>query len=828
MSLTEAISPKDTALAHVTAPAEAWFAAQGWTPRPFQREVWARYLSGESGLLHAPTGTGKTLAVALGPMLEARAQPTGETGGGAPPIRLLWVTPLRALAADTERALREAAAALDLPWTVERRTSDTGASVRQRQRVRLPTALVTTPESLAVLLSHPAAVRQLGGLRAVVVDEWHELLGSKRGVLTELALARLRGLAPGLRTWGLSATLGNLDEACAALLGIGVRGALVAADETKSVLIESALPEVVERFPWAGHLGLALLPRVVAEIEASASTLVFVNTRRQAERWFQALLEARPDWAGVLGLHHASLARATRRFVERALREGRLRAVVATSSLDLGVDFPPVDRVVQIGSPKGVGRLLQRAGRSGHRPGQASRVLLVPTHAFELVEAAAARRAAARGRIEPRRSPSKPLDLLVQHILTVALGAPFEAAALRDEVRSAWSYGELTDAEWAWALAFAASGGPALRAYPEFARLVEVDGRWMVTTDRVAARHRRAIGTIVSDAEVEVVFQRGGRLGTLPEHFVARLEPGDAFVFAGRTVELVRLRDLKAVVRRARTTEAVWPAFTGGRMPLSTELGAAVRDLLARAARGQTDDPELEAVRPILALQARWSRIPAEDELLVERTRSREGHHLFVFPFEGRLAHEGMAALVAHRLARRAPAAFAVAFNDYGFELLTRDASPTPEALAAALLETEHLEEDLRAAVNAAELARRRFREIARVAGLLTTGLPGQGRSARQLQMSSGLLFDVFARHDPGNRLLRQAEEEALHELLALGRIRTALERWAAGRLVVVETPRVTPLAFPIFAERLAARVGSTSVADRIRAHQLRLERAAG
>ena len=431
---------------------EAWFAARGMAPFAFQMEVWNAFLAGESGLIHAATGTGKTYAALFGPVLAALAadpplaplpSPPSSAGTRRPrrdraePLTLLWVTPLRALAADLEGALALPVRELGLPWSVERRTGDISAALRARQGNRLPTVLLTTPESLSVLLSRPEARELFASLRMAVVDEWHELLGTKRGTQTELALARLRRFCPELRTWGLSATLGNLGVALAALLGDRAgAGRVVRGAETKPVIVDSLLPATIERFPWAGHLAPRLLGPVAAAIDESgegATCLVFTNTRSQCELWYQALLDERPDWAGRLALHHGSLDRKVREWVERALAAGELRAVVCTSSLDLGVDFTPVDRVLQVGSPKGIARLLQRAGRSGHRPGAVARVTCVPTHAFELVEVAAARAALAAGRIEAREPPAKPLDVLAQHLVTVRVGRrlPLGGAARR-------------------------------------------------------------------------------------------------------------------------------------------------------------------------------------------------------------------------------------------------------------------------------------------------------------------------------------------------------------------------------------------------------------
>ncbi len=666
---------------------DAWFASRSWTPFAFQREVWDAYRAGESGLVHAATGTGKTLAAWGGPLIEWMSSVTSRAQkprrDRTPPLRILWITPLRALAADTEEALRQPLEDLGIPWSLESRTGDTSTALRARQRRRLPTALITTPESLALLLARSDAPDIFTDLRLVVVDEWHELMGTKRGVLVELALARLRFHQPTVRTWGLSATIGNLTDAADALLGVSQRTPLliVRGVDPKDVVIDALIPPVIERFPWAGHLGTPMVPHVVAALDEAASAIVFTNTRSQTEVWYQAILAARPDWAGTIALHHGSLDRKRREWVENGLRTGALRCVVATSSLDLGVDFSPVDRVLQVGSPKGVARLLQRAGRSGHRPGATSRVTCAPTNALELVEIAAARDGVEQGLLEARLPMERPLDVLAQHIVTVALGGGFVADQLLGEVRSTRAYTGLGDAEWAWVLEFLTSGGDALRAYPEYARITLVGDRYVVTNDEIARRHRMSIGTIVGDAQIGVAYLRGDSLGSVEESFVARLRPGDRFVFAGTPVEFVRVRDMKAWVRRAPNGKGAIPRWAGSRLPMSGQLAELLRARFGEAGRGVVRGPEMAALQPLFAVQRKWSHIPAPDELLIEQVKTREGWHLFVYPFEGRLVHEGLSALCAYRLARHAPITFSMASNDYGFELV----SPTEPPLAAAI-----------------------------------------------------------------------------------------------------------------------------------------------
>ena len=807
--------------------AEEWFKSHGWQAFDFQREVWSAYLAGESGLIHAATGTGKTLAAWWGPLLEYLHE---NSSSKIVPLRVLWITPLRALAADTAEALIAPVEDLGIRWSVETRTGDTTGAVRSRQSRRLPTALVTTPESLSLLLSRDRASEQFADLKVVVVDEWHELMGTKRGVQTQLALARLRGICPRLRTWGLSATIGNLEEAKTALLGRRpARSRIVRGEEPKTVIVDSLIPPVIERFPWAGHLGTQMVAQVVDAIEEGETSIVFTNTRSQTEIWYQAILETRPDWAGSIALHHGSLDRKRREWVEEGLRTARLKCVVATSSLDLGVDFSPVDRVLQIGSPKGIARLLQRAGRSGHRPGAQSRVTCVPTHTLELIEVAAARDGMESGAIESRYPVTRPLDVLAQHLVTIAAGEGFTPSQMLREVRQTEAYGDLPDDEWEWTLGFISNGGAALEGYPEYSKVVPGDdGIWRVEDRTIARRHRMSIGTIVSDAHIGVQYLRGARLGTVEESFIARLNPGDRFVFAGTPLEFVRVRDMVAWVRRAPNVTGAIPRWMGSRLPLSGELAAALRARLGEAASGIFRGPEMKALEPILEVQRKWSRIPRPDEFLIERVKTREGFHLYFFPFEGRLVHEGLAALFAWRISRIKPITFSMSSNDYGFELLSPDEAPIEDAIAAGLLEPTNLADDIPASLNATEMAKRQFREIARVAGLVFPGFPHSGKSARQLQASSGLFFDVFMRYDTGNKLLSQAHREVLERQLERTRLGHTLLRISKSEAVITSPPRTPPLAFPLLVDRTRDRVSSEKLADRIRRMQRTLERAAG
>jgi ATP-dependent Lhr-like helicase len=809
-----------------------WFLRRGWKVFPFQRAVWKAAVTGESGLLHATTGSGKTFAVWFAALQRSMRAHKGRRKAG---LRVLWITPMRALAADTLRALQESAAELMPGWSIDARTGDTSSAARARQARHLPDALITTPESLTLMLSKPDAREQFNMLDMVIIDEWHELMGNKRGVQAQLALARLRQWNPALVVWGLSATLGNLERARHVLLGAESGGVIVEGTIRKELRVDTLIPDHPSRFPWAGHLGIQMLQPVIAEIERHATTLVFCNTRSQAELWYQHLLDARPDWAGIIALHHGSLDKEVRDWVELGLKKGQLKAVVCTSSLDLGVDFLPVERVLQIGSAKGIARLLQRAGRSGHAPGRASRVTLVPTHSLELLEAAGAIQAVKDRDIEARPVPEKPLDVLVQHLVTIALGGGFRSDELKAEVRSAWSYRKLTDEEWQWALDFVARGGQSLTVYPEYRRVLPDDeGVYRVPDAAIGRRHRMGIGTIVSEAMIQVKYMSGGRLGTVEEGFISRLNKGDHFLFGGRILEFVRVHEMTAYVRRATGAKGAVPRWQGGKMPLSSELAHAALEQMRLATDGIYKGAEMRAIRPLLEVQQRWSSLPTPASTVVESLHSREGHHLFIYPFAGRAVHIGLASLFAYRVGRGRPSTFSIAVNDYGFELLAPDSVDWPDVFSAregrdvGLFSTDHLLEDVLASLNATELSQRRFREIARIAGLIFQGYPGQPKSNRQLQALSSLFFEVFRKHDAGNLLLTQAQREVLEQELELNRLRATLTELQARRVSYHETARATPFGFALMVERFREKLTTEKLSDRVARVLRELEKAAG
>lgn len=853
--------------------------------------TWRAYADGRSGLLNAPTGTGKTSAIWLpviehlqelkqerewkpekklkkiqqkntkpdcdpdrNPELESFRKPDlkfnqwdvyaadknhVQKSDRKYGIRVLWITPLRALARDTEQALGDMCRELDVPLRILRRTGDTSSSVRSAIDRNPPEALITTPESLHVLLSRPDHARLFRDLVTVIVDEWHELMGSKRGVLAELGLAALRALRPQLRTWGMSATIGNLHEALQVLTGYpeprhnGPKHksdtpsapVLIRSKASKSIRMETVLPDDPVRFPWAGHMGLRLLWKVIPIIRKSRTTLLFTNTRSQTEIWYQAILDACPDLAGQMAIHHGSISKESREWVEEAIRSEKLSLVISTSSLDLGVDFSPVETVIQVGSPKGVARYMQRAGRSGHQPCAESRIWFVPTHGMELIEAAALHSAVKHRQIESRPLYEKPLDVLLQFLSTLAAGGGFEPDAVFQIVRSTVSYRDLDENDWKWSLEFLSSGGSALRAYPDYRKLVPVDGLFVMTDRNLVRRHRLSIGAIVDDPVLKVRYLKGGYIGTVEESFVSRMRRGDTFLFAGKWLVFVRLKDMTVYVRKAAKNKGVVSRWMGGRMQLSSQLARQIREQIGRLSRGDSTAPEAHAIQPILDVQSERSRLPGWDELLVERLKSREGYHLFFYPVEGRAVHEGLASLVSWRISQQFPVTFSMAMNDFGFELITDRPLSFDAAALQRLFDPGRLEPDLARAINASEMSKRHFRELARIAGLLFTGYPGSIKAGKHLQASSEMLYDVFRKYDPDNRLLNQTAKEVLFRHINLERIRQAAERITQMQLVLQPLEKPSPFCVPIMVDRLRGRLTSEQLEDRIRKMQEQLTR---
>ncbi|RNC79932.1 MAG: ligase-associated DNA damage response DEXH box helicase [Balneola sp.] len=807
---------------------EEWFHSKGWTIFPFQKKVWRHFLNGKKGLLNAPTGSGKTFALWIPNIIKwINEHPEDYKEKASNGLRVLWITPLRALAKDIESALQTSLDEMEIPWEVERRTGDVSQSVKQKQNRKMPEVLITTPESIHILLAQKNYARHFKNLDAIIIDEWHELLGSKRGIQVELGLSRLKALRPHLSIWGISATIGNLEQALEVLIGneySSSNSVIVKADIKKNIVIKSVLPDEIETFPWHGHLGLNLLPKILPIIDNHTSTLIFTNTRGQSEAWFQRILDTSPDYAGTIALHHGSLDRDVRDWVEKSLHEGILKAVVCTSSLDLGVDFSPVDTVIQIGSPKGIARFLQRAGRSGHKPGATSSIHFVPTHALELIEAAALKNAVDESEMESREPILKPMDVLVQYLVTLAVSDGFNPEYLFPELTSTFAYQTLTNEEWEWALRFITTGGKSLSSYPEYSKaIINDDNLYTVEDRKIARRHRMSIGTITSDSSLRVRYLSGGSLGSIEETFIASLNIGDKFWFAGRNLELIQIKENTAFVKRAKGSKSKVPSWQGGRMSLSSNMSRILRRTMQKAISGNTGMVELDTIAPILDVQKAWSILPSENQFLIEKSFSREGCHVFFYPFEGRYVHEGMSAVIAHRISKMTPITFSIAMNDYGFELLSDQDIPIEEALKSDVLSVDHLTEDIRASLNNSELAKRKFWEVGQVAGLIFHGFPGEQRKTKHLRMNSSLLFDVFTQYEPDHLLIRQAFDEVMFFQLDEIRLRKVMMKIQKQEIVLNHTERFTPYAFPIMVDRLRGKLSSEKLIDRIKRMQVQL-----
>jgi ATP-dependent helicase Lhr and Lhr-like helicase len=792
--------------------ADHWFLQKNWKPHAFQQETWQHILEGKSGLLNAPTGCGKTYAIWFG-IIQAwatsmRYQVSGnkiEVEKTTNQLHCLWITPLRALSKEIELATSRVSADLHLPYKIALRSGDTSTKEKADQKKNAPNALITTPESVHVLLSQKGYANYFKNLQFIVIDEWHELMGSKRGVQVELAISRLRAINPNLIVWGISATIGNLQQAKHILLGENNKNSvLVQANIVKKTNIETVFPDTLEQFPWAGHLGLKLLDKVVKIVNKSKSTLIFTNTRSFAEIWYQQLLNVAPDLAGQIAMHHGSLGDEVRKWVEEALHEGKLKAVVCTSSLDLGVDFQPVDTVIQIGSPKGVARMMQRAGRSGHRPGATSSIYFVPTHSLEIIEGSAIRDAIKNHKIEAREPYVRSFDVLVQYLVTLAVSDGFYPPDIYHQIKQTHCFNTITPAEWAWCLAFIHKGGASLGAYDEFQKVEIEEGMYKVTNKRIALRHRFGIGTIVSNTMVKIVLMSGKYLGTIEESFTARLKEGDTFFFAGLNLEYLRMVEMQCIVRKSNSKKGQIPSYAGGRMPLSSELSDLIRLKIDSYFTDNEPDAEMKILKPLFETQINRSHLPKKEELLIEKLQSKNGFHVFIYPFEGRLVHEGIAAILAYRIGQITEITFSLAMNDYGFELLSDQEIPIELAIEKGIFSAKNLTEDVMHSVNGVEMARRRFRDIAQIAGLVFGGYPGKALKTRHLQANSQLFFNVFESYENDNLLFLQAYDEALNFQLELGRMTQAFNRIKTQNIIIKALEKPSPFCFPILVDGLS------------------------
>lgn len=792
-----------------------WMAEKGQKPFDFQSKTWESYAKNYSGVVVAPTGFGKTFSVFLAVVIDYLNNPDAHKKG----LKLLWISPLRSLAKDLAKAMNKAVEEIGLDWTVEVRNGDTSQKDRRRQERLMPDVLLTTPETIHILFSQKDNSRFFKNLKCVAIDEWHELLGSKRGVLTELALTRLVSLTKDLKIWGITATIGNLEEAQNVMIPYeGFKTKMIVAKEKKLIEIISVLPDTIEVLPWAGHMGSSMVSKIIPIIYANQTTLIFTNTRNQSEMWYQFILNEAPDLAGQLAIHHGSIDFTLRNWIEDSISDGLLKAVVCTSSLDLGVDFKPVDCVIQIGSAKGIARFMQRAGRSGHSPYEVSKIYFIPTHSLELIEAAALKQAVKEKRIEAREPMVMTFDVMIQFMVTLAVGEGFDSRKLFEMIRRTHAFQFMTEDDWHWAIQFITQGGNTLSAYEEFHKVIkDEDGLYKVKSRRISMLHRMNIGAIVSDAMLKVKFFSGGYVGMVEEYFISKMKIGDHFILAGRVLEIVNIKDMTVFVKRSKSKSARAPSWLGGRLPLSSYLSQYLRIKLAESLEPKTSEKELKFLHPLISQQEKHSHIPRLDEFLVELIETKDGFHVFMYPFEGRLVHEVMAALIAFRLSQIKPLTFTIAMNDYGFELLSDQEIPINEGNVEKLLSKEHLMDDVIGSINASEMASRKFRDIAVISGLVVQSQPGNRKNNKSLQSSSGLIFRVLEDYEPQNLLLRQAYTEVFNQQLEEVRLKAAFERISNSKIIIKHAKSFTPLSFPIKVDSLRQSLTSEDLDSRIK-----------
>ncbi len=804
--------------------AQAWFQQQDWKPFKFQKDTWKAFLQGKHGLLNAPTGSGKTYALWFPIVLNyIKNNPEYKTKHKKG-LKAVWITPLRALSQEIRQSAERVTADLGTQMTVGIRTGDTSTKERSRMKKQMPDLLITTPESLQLLLASKGYDKVFKDCAAIVVDEWHELLGTKRGIQMELALSRLKTVSKNLRIWGISATIGNLEQAREVLLGPTTpafeNSVMIKANLSKKITVRSIIPEKMETFPWRGHLGLHLLEYVVPIINNSKTTLLFTNTRSQCEIWFQKILEKHPEYAGEIAMHHGSINKETRNWVEQAIRNESLKAVVCTSSLDLGVDFAPVETVVQIGGPKGVARFLQRAGRSGHRPGKESVIYFLPTHAIELIEASALQKAVKQNAVEDRLPYLNSFDVLLQYLTTLAVSDGFYPDEIFREIKHTFCYQAISEDQWQWLLNFLVMGSQSLQTYDEYKKVeVEDDGKFKVNNRGIAMRHRLQIGTIVGDANLSVRYQKGGYIGSIEEFFVSKLNRGDVFTFAGRNLEFIRIKEMQVHVKKSSKKTNKVPSWMGGRLSLSAQMSELLREELYTARLDKSQQSvEIRSLSHLFERQRKESIVPSPDELLIETFRTRDGFHHMIYPFEGRFVHEAMGSLLGYRISLLSPITFSLAFNDYGFELLSDQKIDIQQVLDNNLFTTDYMLDDLQKSLNSTEMARRKFRDIAVISGMVFTGYPNKGIKMKHLQSNSQLLFDVFRDYEPDNLLFQQAFRETFEHQLEEGRLRLALERIATQEIVWKPCEKPTPFSFPLITDRMSReKLSSEKLADRIK-----------
>ena len=802
---------------------KSFFYKNDWDPLPYQIESWEAYLNGKNGIIQVPTGCGKTYAALMGPL--SKLEESIENNS----INILVITPLKALSRDIKHSINLAAKHFNEKIKVEIRNGDTTPYEKKKQILKPPNVLITTPESLSLLLSSKESNKIFSKLSSVVIDEWHELMGSKRGNQCELSLSWLRGNRSNLQIWAMSATIGNIEEAARAIVGVkGENPKIITTTIKKELEIFSVLPEEISTFPWSGHLGIRSNSRLLKILDKNKSTLLFTNTRNQSERWYQCLKFYLPDMEDKIAIHHGSLDKDERRIVENGVKNGLIKWVVCTSSLDLGVDFQPVDQIVQIGSAKNLGRLIQRAGRSAHRPGGKSKIIFMPTNSLELLEISAMRRIIKNGISEKIKLPELSYDVLLQHLISLACGNGFDPKIEIKRIKNCWSYRNINDQDWNWCLNFLEFGGKCLKAYPRYKKIEreksknnEENFKYFVKDKSLIRMHKFNIGTITSDKFVNVKYKKGKLLGNLEENFASKLKRGDIFYFAGKMLEFLEIKNMTLYVKKSSKKSSLIPSWVGGQMAISDLLSESLRseiDICNKIDNNKNLNDEIIFLRPLLNKQKTLSNIPKKDQLLLEVYKTKEYSNLFVFTLDGKFVNEGIAFLWALRFAKKQKSTFSITTNDFGFSLSTSEdydfsiIKKEPNYF----FETKNLEPDLENAINFSELTKRRFKNIAQISGLVNQNNPSKSKTSYQLQISSSLFYDVFTKHEKDHLLIKQAYKEVKEYQLENRRIKKSLKRLSNFQILLNETSTPTPFAFPLLVERLKNTLSNESIEKRV------------
>ncbi len=801
-----------------------FFKKNKWQPLDFQIEAWESYLRGESGIIQVPTGCGKTYAALMGPLLKLIERKYAKG------INILLVTPLKALSRDLKKSIINATQFFDTDITVGIRNGDTSNYEKKKQIIKPPNILITTPESLTLLIANKESNKLFTNLFSIIIDEWHELMGCKRGNQCELALSWLRGNYQNIQIWAMSATIGNIEEAASTILGLSSKKPkIIKSNLVKSIEIKSIIPDNIGTFPWSGHLGIKSHKSLLKEIDKDKSTLIFTNTRNQSERWFQCLKYFNPEMEENIALHHGALDKDARESVEEGVKKGIIKWVVCTSSLDLGVDFQPVDQIVQIGSAKNIGRLIQRAGRSAHKPGGISKILFMPTNALELLEISAMRRLINKGITEKINIPEMSYDVLLQHLVTLACGPGFDPNIEKERIKNCLSYRNLKDEDWQWCLDFLEHGGRCLKAYPKYKKIEKdyefdnkKDFKYIVKDKTLIRIHKCNIGTITSDKSLLVKYIKGKSLGSLEENFASKLKIGDTFFFAGKMLEFIKIRDMILYVRKSSKKSSRIPAWIGGQMVVSDLLSKNIRKEISLTNKLFNNkgflNEELNSLLPILEKQKEISNIPNENQLLTEIYSFKGFKTLFAFPLEGKFVNEGIAFLWALRFAHLNKATFSINANDFGFSL-TSTGNYNFSLLNNYLsdfMSSKNLEKDLESAINFSELTKNKFKNIAQISGLINNNNPSKLKTSNQLSISSNLLFEVFNKYENNHLLLKQSSDEVKKQQLEIERINSCLQRMSKLDLILNETKYPSPFAFPLLVERLNNTLSNETLEERV------------